>query len=170
MDKLEFKKLLFEVAFCTMACDGYIDEKEVEEMKLIDKQTSYFKDIDLSDELKNLIKELEEKGVKVIEELFETLRNTKLNPIQELLVLEVALRIIYADKKIDDNEVRFLNLLRSMLEIHDEIIFDRFGEVEILYMNEYISKLSKTNDEFLSKLNLPGIDEIKKIDLTTNKK
>ena len=170
MDKDMFKETLFKVAFCTMACDGYIDKEEIEEMKLIDKQTTYFKDIDLSDELENLIKELETKGIKVIEDLFETLRNTKLNPIQELLILEVALRIIYADKKIDDNEVKFLNLLRSMLDVHDETIFDRFGEVEILYINEYISKLNKSDDDFLTNLHLPDIEDIKKIDLTKDKK
>ena len=26
MEKDIFKKILFKVAFCTMACDGYIDE------------------------------------------------------------------------------------------------------------------------------------------------
>jgi uncharacterized tellurite resistance protein B-like protein len=170
MDKLEFKKLLFEVAFCTMACDGDIDKREIEELKIMDKNTSYFAEIDLSDELEILIKELETKGVKVIEDLFKTLRKTKLNPIQELLILEVALRIIYADKKVDDNEVKFLNLLRSMLEVHDEIIFDRFGEVEILYINEYISKLNQSDDDFLANLNLPDMVDIKNIDLTKVRK
>jgi len=170
MDKLEFKKLLFEVAFCTMACDGDIDKREIEELKIMDKNTSYFAEIDLSDELEILIKELETKGVKVIEDLFKTLRKTKLNPIQELLILEVALRIIYADKKVDDNEVKFLNLLRSMLEVHDEIIFDRFGEVEILYINEYISKLNQSDNDFLANLNLPDMVDIKNIDLTKVKK
>ena len=170
MDKLEFKKLLFEVAFCTMACDGDIDKREIDELKIMDKNTSYFAEIDLSDELEILIKELETKGVKVIEDLFKTLRKTKLNPIQELLILEVALRIIYADKKVDDNEVKFLNLLRSMLEVHDEIIFDRFGEVEILYINEYISKLNQSDNDFLANLNLPDMVDIKNIDLTKVKK
>ena len=170
MDKLEFKKLLFEVAFCTMACDGDIDKREIEELKIMDKNTSYFAEIDLSDELEILIKELETKGVKVIEDLFKTLRKTKLNPIQELLILEIALRIIYADKKVDDNEIKFLNLLRSMLEVHDEIIFDRFGEVEILYINEYISKLNKSDNDFLANLNLPDMVDIKNIDLTKAKK
>ena len=38
MDKLEFKKLLFEVAFCTMACDGDIDKREIEEKLLNGKK------------------------------------------------------------------------------------------------------------------------------------
>ncbi|MCK4442091.1 MAG: TerB family tellurite resistance protein [Sulfurovaceae bacterium] len=137
MDKTEFKKLLFKVAFCTMACDGNIDNREIEEMKIMDKKTSFFEAIDLSSELTQLIKELDEKGTKVIEELFVSLKNNDLNTIQELLILEVALRIINADEKHDENEIKFIHLVRAKLKVHDETINDRFGEVDILYTNEY---------------------------------
>ena len=48
------------------------------------------------------------------------------------MVLEVALRIVYADIKIDAKEVKLLQLIRSFLSIDDEIIRQRFGENEIL--------------------------------------
>jgi hypothetical protein len=79
MDKNEFKKILFKVAFCTIACDGHIDDREVEELKTMDKNTSFFEAIDLSDELEQLITDLKREGTKVIEELFSCLRETKLN-------------------------------------------------------------------------------------------
>lgn len=167
MDKNEFKKILFKVAFCTMACDGHIDDREVEELKVMDKNTSFFEAIDLSGELEQLIKDLENKGTKVIEELFVSLRETKLNPIQELLILEVALRIINADNKHDENEVKFIHLLRSKLELHDETINDRFGELDILYTNEYSKNIvaGKTEIEFADSLKLPEISEIAQVDL-----
>ena len=62
MDKVEFKKLLFKVAFCTMACDGHIHKREIEEMKAMDKNTSFFDGVDLSGELSDLIDELGLKG------------------------------------------------------------------------------------------------------------
>ena len=34
MESIEFKKILFKTAFCVMACDGDIDELEIEEMKI----------------------------------------------------------------------------------------------------------------------------------------
>ena len=37
MESVDFKKILFETAFCVMACDGHIDQSEVEEMEKIDK-------------------------------------------------------------------------------------------------------------------------------------
>lgn len=167
MDRNEFKKILFKVAFCTMACDGHIDDREVEELKIMDKNTSFFEAIDLSDELEQLIKDLKNKGTKVIEELFVCLKKTKLNPIQELLILEVALRIINADYKHDENEVKFIHLLRSKLELHDETINDRFGELDILYTNEYSKNIvaGKTEIEFADSLKLPEMSEIVQVDL-----
>lgn len=171
MDKTEFKKLLFKVAFCTMACDGHIDKREIEEMKIMDKKTSFFEAIDLSDELAQLIDDFKSKGTKVIEDLFITLRETKLNPIQELIVLEVALRIINADKKHDENEVKFIHLLRSKLELHDETINDRFGELDILHTNEYSRNIvsGKTEIEFAESVKLPKMSELIQVDLSIKK-
>ena len=70
MEKNEFKILLFKVAFCTMVCDGHIDGSEIDEMKKIDKNTSFFHDIDLSEELSELQNELSKKGTQVINDLF----------------------------------------------------------------------------------------------------
>src|SRR6056297_83930 len=95
-----FKKLLFKSAFCCMACDGHIDQKEIEEIKKMDTNTTYFGDIDLSSELEELISDLSKNGKKVVNDLFEELRKIELNPVQELLILEVVLRIIYADENI----------------------------------------------------------------------
>jgi len=166
MDKNGFKKLLFKVAFCTMACDGYIDKREIEELKVMDKKTSFFEAIDLSEELKQLIKDIDNKGTKVIEDLFSCLRETKLNPIQELLVLEVALRIINADNKHDENEIKFIHLLRSKLELHDETINDRFGALDILHTNEYSKNImgSITETKFVKSIKLPEIKELIRVD------
>jgi uncharacterized tellurite resistance protein B-like protein len=166
MDKDNFKKILFKVAFCAMACDGDIDKREIEELKIMDKNTSYFAEIDLSDELEQLVNDFRKKGTKVIEELFELLRNTKLNPVQELLVLEVALRIVNADERIDENEIKFVNFLRSKLELYDETILDRFGELEILHTNEYSKNIITIEKDFTENLKLPDISDLIKVDLS----
>ncbi|MFW5879801.1 MAG: hypothetical protein ACOCUV_03145 [bacterium] len=170
MDKTEFKKLLFNVAFCTMACDGHIDKREIEELRIMDKNTTFFEAIDLSDELAKLVKSLNTKGTKVIQELFESLSKSDLSPIQELIILEVALRIINADEKHDENEYRFINLLRGKLRIHDEIIRERFGKTDLLRTNEYTDRIHKeigTKTHFDFKI--PETKEIEKIELRGNK-
>ena len=169
MDKNKFKKILFKVAFCAMACDGHIDKREIEELQIMDKKTLYFEAIDLSEELKQLIKDIDRKGTKVIEELFVCLKETKLNPIQELLVLDVALRIIYADDEHAENEKKFINLLRSKLELHDEIINDRFGKLDILHTSEQKNIIADTEIEFAESFKLPEISELIKVDVKIKK-
>lgn len=165
MEKVEFKKLLFKVAFCTMACDGHIDEREIEEMKIMDKHTSFFDGIDLSNELSELIKDLSNNGAKVIMELFSTLKDNNLNPIQELLVLEVAIRIIYSDQIHDENEIRFIQLLRSKLDLHDELINDRFGVNTLLNTNRVANNIVSEDSvsRFAKSITLPELSNLNEV-------
>jgi len=167
MDNIEFKRLLFKVAFCSMACDGHVDDREVGEMRTMNRNTSYFDAIDMSDELSELVEELHSKGVKLIEELFDALRAHDLNPIQELLVLEVALRIVSSDEKHDENELRFIRLLRSKLKLHDSLIHDRFGELELLHVSQYTTGIDVpiAEREFLDQVTLPEFSDIEAIDV-----
>lgn len=156
----KFKKILFKTAFCCMACDGHIDEQEVEEIKKMNKNTTYFGDVDLSEELDLLLKDLAKHGKKVVNDLFQELRDTKLNPVQELLLLEVAFRIIHANVKIDENEIKFLRLLRGKLEVFDEIIIDRFGKSNLLFDKSYKNDIKLTEIEYVDKLELPKFSEL----------
>lgn len=166
MDKKEFKRLLFKIAFCTMGCDGDIDNLEIEEMKSIDKNTSFFSDIDLSQELEALIQEYKSKGVLLVSELFEELSKIDLNSIQELIILEVALRLINADGKQDENEKRFAQHLRAHLKVHDEEIFGRFGALDILHVNPYVEGVKRPLVKKIElDVRMPEHKELKKINL-----
>ena len=117
----------------------------------------------MSSELAELIDELKIKGAKVIVELFSTLRDNKLNPIQELLVLEVAIRIINSDQKHDENALRFIHLLRAKLELHDETIRDRFGDVTLLNTSEYDGNITieVATRKFAKGIKLPEFSDLK---------
>jgi len=171
LEKEQFQRLLFKVAFCTIACDGVIDEMEINEMRAMDKSAAYFQGIDLSDELDNLLVSLKEKGKLIVDELYVTLKNTKLNPVQELLILEVAFRLAMANKVMEENEIKFIRFLRSHLDIHDEIIRDRFGAVEYLFDKDYSKDIVKreTHSDLLSTISIPELKEIQTIDLKNNK-
>ena len=158
METKDFKKLLFKTAFCVMACDGSIDDIEIQEMKKIDSNTSYFSDIDLSDELDNLINDLQNKNVKIVKRLFDSLRENTLTVTQELLILEITMRIINADNIIADNETRFLNLIRSKLDVSDQIIHERFGKIPFLKNLNY-EDLELSQSDFIKEIE---ISEIKK--------
>lgn len=167
MEALEFKKILFKTAFCVMACDGHIDEREINEMKAIDKNTTYFKDVDLTDELDFLVKEVKTEGKKIVKTLLKKLRETKLSMVQELLILEVAVRMINADEKVEESEVKFLNLLRSKLEVENEIIRERFGNISYLTHMNYsnLENEEKASVDYTESISLPEIGTIEKIQL-----
>lgn len=158
METKDFKKLLFKTAFCVMACDGSIDDLEIQEMRKIDSSTTYFSDIDLSDELDELINELHNKNIKIVKNLFDLLRENTLTISQELLILEVTMRIINADDVIDDNEVRFLNLIRSKLDLGNQIIHQRFGKISYLKNLNY-EDVGLNQSDFIKEIE---ISEIKK--------
>lgn len=101
MESIDFKKILFETAFCVMACDGHIDQSEVEEMEKIDKNTSYFNDIDLSQELSFLVNEIKTKGKSILTDFFEKIKSADFSVVQELLIMEISLRLISADNKVE---------------------------------------------------------------------
>ena len=170
MENLEFKKILFKTAFCVMACDGHIDDLEIEEMKKIDINTAYFNKVDLSDELSQLIEEVKTKGKIIVLELFQTLRTTKLTIVQELLIIEVAFRIINADNKVDENEIKFLNLLRSKLDVENETLRDRFGNIPYLSNMNYAKiNLIDSQNNFIENIKLPDMISLTNIDLEETK-
>ena len=170
METVEFKKLLFKTAFCVMACDGDIDDLEVQEMVKIEKNTSYFNDIDLSEELDKLVRRVEKDGKTLIKDLFKFLRRTKLDIVQELLLIEITIRMIHADNRVDENEVKFLNLLRSKLDVDDQIISDRFGSVPYLNISTFDNlEIDQKQQSFLSNIELPQIKDFKNLSIKSNK-
>ena len=68
------------------------------------------------------------------------------------------MRIINADNIIADNETRFLNLIRSKLDVSDQIIHERFGKIPFLKNLNY-EDLELSQSDFIKEIE---ISEIKK--------
>ncbi len=132
MEQKELQKLLLETIVCSIACDGDIDDREIEEMHKMINHASYFREFKVDDLLDEMIQSVRSDGRAFLGSYFKQLKQSELSPMQELLVLEVVLRIIRADEKLDENEIAFLKLVRSSFNVHDEIIQQRFGDVPCL--------------------------------------
>lgn len=163
MEKTQFIELLFETACCAMACDGHIDDREIRELKYIDRSTTYFKDIDLSHQLTKFVADVKENKKVTIGTLINKLNTTSKTTVEELLLLEVALRIIYADTKINEDEIEFLQSIRSTLSLRNEIIKDRFGSIEILLNNR--DKLKEpttqlTDEDIIRSKSITNVEEM----------
>ncbi|OGU18622.1 MAG: hypothetical protein A2X85_17440 [Geobacteraceae bacterium GWF2_54_21] len=132
MEQRDLQKLLLKTAVCTIACDGEIHEKEIAEMNAMVSQAVYFKDFNGIESLSEMLDAVKKSGKDFFHEFLEGLKSSELSIVQELLLLEVILRIVYADERFDTNEEMFLRLVRTHLHVHDEIITQRFGAVPCL--------------------------------------
>ena len=136
MDQLEFRNVLLKTAFATMACDGHIDQREIDELAAINENTKYFDGVEFQRILDGLLADFSQGSGSAIKHILGEVLACDMSPLQKLLVLEVSIRIINSDEKHDENEVRFIHLLRSKLNVSNEVIFDRFGALPILNISE----------------------------------
>lgn len=132
MEQKELQKLLLETVICSIACDGDIDDREIAELHKMIDNAPYFKGLKVDDFLDDMLQSVKSDGRAFLRNYFDQLKKSELSPLQELLVLEVVLRIIHADERLDNNEITFLKLVRTNFNVHDEIIHQRFGDVPCL--------------------------------------
>ena len=52
-----------------------------------------------------------------LDESINSLNEEDMDPVQEMLILEVVLRVVYADTKVNPKEVEFVKRVRSVLAI-----------------------------------------------------
>ena len=145
MKTSNFKEILLNVAVCAIACDGDIDEREINALKKIEKDSRYFSAVDLSEVLEKSLKSCMKNIEKYKNGVYSMLKKANLNLVQELTILEISLRIIAADEKELDSEKEFINTLRAYLDIEDFLIHERFGEIPYLTSKNSEFKLSDSD-------------------------
>ena len=148
MDSIKFKELLLNTAVCAIACDGHVDDREIEALHKIEKNSPYFSSTDLSTNLKKSLDSCSKDLNLFMKELFDNIDNNKLNTVQELTLLEISLRIIAADEIEEEIEKKFINSLYSHLKVEDYIITQRFGEIPYLRSSHSEFNNSDDGDDF----------------------
>lgn len=121
-----FQNLLLKSAISVMACDGSIDESEIAEIKNLVENEIYFIGFDFKEPFETNLNYIKQNGKKAINEYLNELNQLDLNEKQELLLIEVLMRTIESDNKIEDNEVKFLQMVKSKLGISEETIITKF--------------------------------------------
>ena len=121
-----FQNLLLKSAISVMACDGSIEESEIAEIKNMAENEIYFMGFDYTEPFETNLNYITQNGKKAINEYLNDLNQLNLNEKQELLLIEVLIRTIESDNKIEDNEVKFLQMVKSKLGVSEETIITRF--------------------------------------------
>ena len=142
MEKEKFTHNLIKIAFCSMACDSDIDESEIKKINQIIEKDFYFEGYSLSKDINILKEEFDKKGPILIENILNEQLFLNYSESQKIIIIEVSIGIIKADKRLDKTEINFINQLISNLKIPSEIIKDRFGNWDSLDFDSYNIKSS----------------------------
>jgi len=122
----EYQKLLLKAAVSMTACDGSVDEAEINEVKLMLQNEIYFMGFENENLLDEYLEDIIKSGKKSINYFLDQLGESDLNTKQEFNLLEVLIRTIESDNKIEENELKFLQLVKSKLNISEEDIITQF--------------------------------------------
>ena len=148
MKNIDFKPFLFKSAVMAMACDGNIAEAEINEIRNIVANEIYFMGYDFEEPLKSNTENIKANGKNAINQYLQEIVTSDLNDHQEILLIEVLLRMMLADGKIDESELKFLHMAKSKLKTDEQTLIVKFPH-QIDYLmdfNNYGSHKEFTNE------------------------
>jgi hypothetical protein len=150
MENNEIKSLLLKTAFACMACDGDIDQKEVELLKSLQREHKLFGEIDIEINLELFLSQINENSNAFIRGYFHQLNELSLTEEMELKIIEVAISTIKADDKIEYSEIKFFKVIRSKLNIQTSKILEVHADFEEYLEQDILSSayLAQIQDDF----------------------
>ncbi|MBN8707341.1 MAG: TerB family tellurite resistance protein [Bacteroidetes bacterium] len=162
MDTISFDKLLLKSAFCCMASDGHIDNREIAIIKTMCENSPLFKDFNFQEEINSLVGKINTRGKEFISYYFDLLGKTTLTEVEELTLIDFAIQTIKADEHIEYSEIKFFKNIRHRLKISDENILAVYPDIEQFLEKDIVtdSYLDKIANQYLIAVELPQFDLI----------
>ena len=166
MDTISFDKLLLKSAFCCMASDGHIDNREIALIKTMCENSPLFKDFNFQEEINNLVTKLNTRGKEFISYYFDLLKQSTLTEQEELTLIDFAINTIKADDQIEYSEIKFFKVIRHNLKISDEKILAVYPDIEQFLEMDIITEsyLEKITNQYLETTELPQFELIHSFD------
>ena len=162
MDTINFDKLLLKTAFCCMASDGHIDNREVALIKTLCKESPLFVDFNFEEEINLLVNKINTGGKEFISHYFELLSKSSLTEKEELTLIDFAIQTIQSDEQIEYSEIKFFKNIRHRLKVSDENILAVFPNIEQFLEEDIVtdSFLKKITSQYLESTELPQFELI----------
>ena len=162
MDTISFDKLLLKSAFCCMASDGHIDNREIALIKTMCENSPLFKDFNFEEEINSLVNKINTRGKEFISYYFDLLGKSTLTEKEELTLIDFAIQTIKADEQIEYAEIKFFKNIRHRLKVNDDKILERFPEIEQFLAEDIIKEgfLDKITSQYFATTELPQFELI----------
>ena len=126
MKNKEFQDFLFKSAVMVMSCDGEIAESEIDELKNITENEIYLLGYEYEEPLQKLVADIKVNGKDAINKYLSEIDLLSLSPKQELILVEILIRMIEADSIIQPSEIMFLQLVKAKLKTSEENLIVKF--------------------------------------------
>ena len=162
MENISFDKLLLKTAFCCMASDGNIDNREITLIKSMCEKSSLFDNFNFQEEINTLITKINTNGKEFISCYFDLLKAKSLTEQEELTLIDFAIQTIKADDVIEYSEIKFFKNIRHRLKISDENILAVYPDIEQFLEADIITEsfLDKITNQYLDLAELPTFEHI----------
>lgn len=131
----EFNKILLLTSVCCMACDGEIAKEEVSTLKKLSEEQQLFGNEDMNQLLPVIMDSLTKYGYEFVKSYLELLGKAEFTDNQALQILDVATKTIYADNKVEYDEIKFFKSIRKNLKLSDEQIMSQIDGVEDFWLS-----------------------------------
>jgi uncharacterized tellurite resistance protein B-like protein len=171
MGIITLDKLLLKTAFCCMAVDGNIDNREISIIKSLCGKSPLFDNFNFQEEINLLVGKLNKGGKTFVQYYFDLLKEAKLTEQEELTLIDFAIQTINADEQIQYSEIKFFKNIRHRLNVSDEKILARFPDIELYLEDDIITDgyLEKITNQFFEISELPQFDLISIADSSQDK-
>lgn len=126
MKNKDFQDFLFKSAVMVMSCDGEIAASEIDELKNITENEIYLLGYEYEEPLQRLVDDIKINGKDAINKYLNEIDNLSLSPKQELILVEILIRMIEADSIIQPSEIMFLQLVKAKLKTSEENLIVKF--------------------------------------------
>ena len=113
-----------------MACDGEIAKAEVEMVKHLSSEYDIFSNIEIESYLNKWITAINENGTVFLKNYLNELSNVNLSLSEQLFIVDLAIKTIEADERIEYSEIKFFKKIRNRLSITDEEILRKYPDKE----------------------------------------
>ena len=162
MDTISFDKLLLKSAFCCMASDGHIDNREIALIKTMCENSPLFKDFNFQEEINTLVNKINIRGKEFISYYFDLLSKSTLTEKEELTLIDFAIQTIKADEQIEYSEIKFFKNIRYRLKVSDEKVLAVFPDIEQFLEEDIVTEsfLDKIAIQYLEAAELPQFELI----------
>ncbi len=134
-----FENILFLTSFCCMACDGEIASEEVEQLEAFSESEHLFDSLNINNEFNKCLDILNKVGNSFIKSYFQAIGSINLTDDEKLNILNVAVRTILADNKVEYSEVKFFKNLFATLNLSKDLVLSNIPNIEDYWLEDDLS-------------------------------